>query len=90
MKEHYNISDSEFKKLLSTGVTQLDLLKSVKFFDPHGSQAPLTKVSLMYYVDQFGDINSPPFPVHKRIARAMLNSLPNKEKMEIFEYMDEE
>ncbi|MBV1928691.1 MAG: hypothetical protein KUG81_04185 [Gammaproteobacteria bacterium] len=92
MQEHYGITDAEFKGLVKSGVTDGDLYRAVKFFDPNGSGVPLGKVSLLYYIDSKGDFNSPPTKLkHKLIAKALFKSLDLKssEKMMILEYIED-
>ena len=89
MKQHYGISDAEWPKL-SELVTTRELFNSIHLFDPNESGAPISKVSLMYYIDKFGDIEG-----NKKsdiIARAVFNSLSNKDKIEVMQYLqnDEE
>jgi len=85
MKEHYNINDVEWKEL-SLCVSTMDLIKSVPEFDPHNAGEPLTKVSLMYYIDKHGDFNEGD-SVHNKIAKAIFKSLGAKDKVEIFSYL---
>ncbi len=92
MQEHYGISDVEFKGLAESGVTTGDLYGAIKFFDPNGSEAPLSKVSLLYYIDSKGDFNAPPIKLkHKLIAKALFKSLDLKtaEKLMILEYIED-
>lgn len=91
MKEHYQLTESKYKKLLANGITDVDLFKSVDLFDPNKTGEKLGKVNLYYYIDNKGDFNSPPTKLkHKQIARAMFNSLEMsaQEQLQILEYIE--
>jgi len=88
MKDHYQINDLAWTELQKHGIVQKDLLKFIKLFDPNYSESEITKVNLMYYVDSKGDFSEPPFFPHKRIAKAVFDSLDTREKLDIMEYID--
>jgi len=92
MQQHYCLTDEEYKKLIDNGVTISDLYNNVQLFDKNGSQEPISKIGLYYYIDQKGDFNSPPINLkHKQIARAVFNSLniTATEKLQILEYIED-
>ena len=80
MKEHYQINDIEYTKLSQT-VSIERQFKSIPLFEEAGG-----KLGLMYYIDKFGDFNEGN-ELHKRIARAIFNSLDIKDKLEIDTYL---
>lgn len=86
MKQHYGISDTEWEQL-TKHVSTLDMVQAVPLFDPQESGEPITKVSLMHYIDRHGDFNEGK-EAHSKIARAVFNSLPANEKTEIFRYFE--
>lgn len=86
MKEHYGFTQDEFDNL-SKEVKTIDLIKAVPEFDPYNTGEPLTKISLMYYIDNHGDFNEGSEP-HKKIAKALFMSLPPTDKIEIFSYLE--
>jgi len=88
MREHYQINDKAWSELQKHKISLPDLFRCVKLFDPNESNSEITKVNLMYYVDKKGDFNNPPLLPHKRIAKAVFDSLDTKEKLEIMEYID--
>lgn len=85
MKQHYNLNDVEWNKLVGE-VTTMELLKAIPEFDPHGSELPITKVSLLHYLDKHGDFSEGGEP-HRKIAKAVFASLDNKDKVEVMKYM---
>lgn len=86
MKQHYKLSDAEWEKLIES-ITTMDLLKAIPEFDPHGTGAEISKVSLMLYLDRRGDFSEGK-EVHQKIAKAVFNSLDSSDKIAIFEYME--
>ena len=55
--------------------------------------APVTKVSLMYYVDNKGDLtdnDSPTVQPHQKIAMAVFQSLEIADQMAVLEYISHE
>jgi hypothetical protein len=90
MQSHYGFTDEQYSALLKSGVTVRDLFDAIKFFDPNGTELPLSKISLLYYIDAKGDFREKPSFAHRRIARAFLDrlELPTREKLQIFAYID--
>lgn len=99
MQQHYNLTDEVYSKLLEK-VTMIDILQSVPIFTHVGETnkysmadfeftAPVTKVSLMHYIDHKGDFteNSPKIQSHQLIAKAVFECLKTEDQMEIFEYI---
>lgn len=86
LKEHYNINDEQWTKLTSSGrVTVSDLFKSVDLFNAR--HAPVSKVSLCYYVDnRGGNFIESPRSKQDRIAQAVWNSMSFQDKLEVAEY----
>lgn len=90
MHEHFNLSEEAYRSLIKSGVTDLDFLRAVPFFDPIGSGLPLTKVNLFYYLDEKGPWDSKPLFPHKKIAKAFYESFDwnEKEQFQILLYKD--
>lgn len=88
MAEHYQLTEESVGFLEGHGVKFQHLFSSVKLFDPHGTNSEINKIGLLYYVDEKGDFNEPPFFPHKRIAQAVYNQLPVVDKLMIAEYID--
>jgi len=89
MKTHYGFTDEAYKALLKSGVTEKDLYKSIVLFDPEKSGEPMSQVNLFYYVDEKGNFNDPPHNIaHKKIAKALFERLPIKEKIAVSEYLE--
>ena len=85
---HYNITDEVYQDLLVVkGIKPIDFLNYLKLFDPELTHKPLSKVSLMYYVDQIGNFDEPPITPDKQIARAVFDSLNTQDKFEIISYI---
>lgn len=85
MKEHYNFSDDQMKTLENKGITIADLYYLVPEFE--ANEAPVSKVSLYYYMDKHGD-----FTQQKSkgdiVANMIFESLPVQEKLRVGEYLD--
>lgn len=88
MKNHYQLTDVAYAKLIGDKVTVKDLFKCVPLFDPYKTGCEINKVGLLYYVDQKGDFNTPPNFPHKKIARAIFDCLGIKDKIMVAEYID--
>lgn len=88
MKQHYNINELEWSKLIYSGVSTMDLLKSIPEFDATGNGAPITKVCLLHYLDKHGDFDRS--SAHGKIAFAVFNSLSNEDKTDVIRYMEDE
>ena len=86
MKEHFGLTDKIYNELLKSGVTVSQMFKAIPLFDPNKSDCEISKVSLMYFMDQKGSFNKPPFFPSKKIAQAVFKTLSSKEKIEILEY----
>lgn len=89
MKDHYNINSVEWAKLEQDGITNSILLKSLPKFDVNDTQAEITKIHLMYYIDRHGDFTGKKNVVEK-IAMAVFNSLAPADKVEIIKYLPED
>lgn len=88
LQEHYNLSAAQCSSLSKVGVQQIDLFRNIKFFDPHDSKAPISKINLLYYLDNQGDFQQPPLVSHKLIAKEIFETLTSKEKLEVLSYLD--
>lgn len=87
MQHHYNFSDEVYAKLLKEGVTVKHLFQSIVLFDPHHSGAELgNATSLLYYLDEKKTIETGKDFPHRKIARAIFDSLSVREKISIAEY----
>ena len=89
MKDHYQLSDESYRKLIESGVTVSDLVLSIQFFDPNKNGGEIGLLGLLYYVDSKGDFNEPPKFPHKRIASAIFGQLPIDQKIMVAEYIDD-
>ena len=89
MKDHYQLSDDNYQKLIDDGVTVEQMFKAMPLFDPNSKGVEVGFLSLVYYIDNKGDFNSPPFFAHKKIAQIVFDQLPIKEKIFVAEYIDE-
>lgn len=93
MKEHYGLDDAAYQALQKQGVTDLELFRMVKLFDPNETGANLkSKISLFAYIDKKGDWSKPPTKLkHKLVAKAIFDSLEIKaeEKLQILEYLED-
>jgi hypothetical protein len=85
MKQHYNLSDAEYDKLVEAGITDLDLVKAIPEFDKTKSGSEITKVSLLYYIDAHGDFNVSSTK-NNLIAKAIFHSLSPSDRMDILNY----
>lgn len=87
---HYGITELEFRFLKSKyNVTEMDLYKSLKYFDPNGSDMPLSKVSMLHYIDSCGSFDTPPLVKHRRIAQAVFNCMDASDKIEVISYIQD-
>ena len=85
---HYGITDNIYQDLLvAKGIKPIDFLTYLPLFDPDGTYTPLSKIHLLYYLDQFGNFDEPPLVPHKRIAKAIFDNLDIKDKFEIIAYI---
>jgi len=87
VQDHYQLTDESYSKLLSEKVTVVDLFKNIELFDPHGTGEPIDKVGLLYYLDKKGDFNTGAKFPHKKIALAIFDRLPIKDKIMVAEYI---
>lgn len=88
MHAHYGISDENWSELASNhGVTEKNLLDSLRYFDPNSDGAELTKVSLMHFIDRKGDFQDKRNKLD-HIAMAVFEELPIPEKVEVAMYVD--
>jgi len=96
MQDHYCLSDDQFYDLKTDAVKMSDLFKCVHLFIQEDARKtldlhPVSKISLMFYLDRFGDFNQTkkknPEP-HKKIARAIFMSLGQSDKREILNYLE--
>lgn len=98
MQQHYNLLPDQYQNLMKQGVTVSDLLQFAPIFSPVGKTtkslvdldlAPITKVSVLYYVDNFGDFTE--FEKkpknHQLIANAIFKSLDANEQIEVLGYI---
>lgn len=84
--EHYNISLSSYNDLIKSGVKAVDFIHYLSLFDPNNTQVPLTKISLLYYIDSNGSFDEKPFNCHKKIAKAIFDNLSRNEQIEVMHY----
>lgn len=85
---HYHLTDEVYHRLLLIkGIKPIDFLTYIKLFDPELTYKPLSKVSLMYYVDHIGNFDEPPITPDKQIARAVFDSLDTRDKFEVISYI---
>jgi hypothetical protein len=103
MKQHYNLPDESFVKLLEE-ITVTDMMDAIPLFTVAGKlgstsladfehTAQVTKVSLMYYVDHKGDFTDNDYtkvPSHQKLAMAVFQSLETSEQMQVLEYISHE
>jgi hypothetical protein len=85
VKQHYNLSDAEWNKLIESGVAIKDLFHAIPEFDPRGTRLPITKVSLLLYLDNHGDFDTD--SIHGKIGMAVFSSLESREKIEVMKYV---
>lgn len=85
MIKHYGISQDQFDQLAKKNITLLDLFEGVKEFN--ASNAQVSKISLMHYIDKHGD-----FTERKRkldhVACVVFENLPLDEKIEVANYIE--
>ena len=87
MKDHYNLDDKSYENLLKNKVTVVDLFKSIKIFDPHGSGAELgNKTALFYYLDDKKTIETGKAFPHRKIAQTIFEMLDIQDKIAVAEY----
>ena len=89
MKDHYNINSVEWARLEQEKITSLDLVQALPKFDINESQAEITKIHLMYYIDRHGDFTARKNKIEK-IAFAVFNSLLPADKVEIIKYLPDD
>lgn len=99
MQRHYRLTDQNFNELLERGITEGILLKNVQHFTPEECRvnlldfnlAPVSKISLMFFIDRFGDFTSvkpSSAKPHFLIAMAVFKSLDSKDQMDVLEYLN--
>lgn len=89
VKDHYKLDSKQYDKLMDNGVTVVQMFKAMPLFDPYKTGTEVGLVSLLYYVDAKGDFNSPPKFPHKKIAKAVFEMLPIKDKILVAEYIED-
>ncbi len=87
MRAHYGINGSQWAILKKEFGDNLNVLlfNSVRLFSPF-SDEPITSICLMLYCDEYGDFNNG-LEDHKKIARAIFNSMDSESKVNFHEYM---
>jgi hypothetical protein len=88
MKNHYRFTDAQMAELAKKKITEMDLFKMIKLFDPEGSGETLSQVNLYYYIDEHGNYNDPPVKPHKIVARMFFDNLGIKQKIAVSEYLE--
>ncbi len=83
MNEWYGLNDTEYEKLIKSGITTLDFIKSIPLFKAEDS--PVSVLNLLLYLDQFGS-ESP--TTHGLIFKAVYNSLPVNEQIDVIHYIE--
>ena len=87
MKTHYGLTDSVFSELTEEqGITIMDLLTTLPLFCPYDRDIPVTKISLLYYIDAEGDFTEGNAK-HKKIARAVFQCLSAADQIEVLSYL---
>lgn len=84
--DHYNIPVSTYEDLLKSGVEPVHFIRYLNLFDPNETKVPLSKINLLYYIDNKGSFDEPPLVPHKRIAKAIFNNLQTDEQIEVMQY----
>lgn len=89
MKDHYGFSDVQLSALQQEGIGTLELFKAAKEFQVgQTDNSPITKISIMAFIDKHGDFSERANHLHK-IAFACFENLSMKEKKEILDYMSD-
>lgn len=88
MQEHFNLSNEAFSRLLKQKVTVKDFYRTAKLFDPFHLDADVSKIGLLYYIDEKGDFDKPPSFPHKKIAKAFSETLNIFDQCMIAEYIE--
>ena len=88
MQDHYQITDKEFKKLEKAGIDNEALFYARDAFDPYHKEVPVTKISLMYFIDKHGDFTENQNIMLNKIAMAVFNSLSDDDKIAIMNYLE--
>lgn len=88
MKDHYQLTSVAYSSLLNDGVDKVDMFKSIPLFDPNKTEAPISKVGVLYYLDKKGDFNKGPRYPHKKIAKALFEAMNPKDQFEVLSYLD--
>lgn len=88
MFTHCGINGDQKKIIIKRNITEIDLLNNLKFFDPNNTECKLTKLSLMYYMDQRGDFQDDNITKPGLIANAIFESLDDVDKIDIFRYTE--
>lgn len=86
MKEHYNFNRRQMRQLKEKGIG-ISELYHLAINDFQAAEAPISKISLYYYVDKHGDFTELNKP-SDHVAMAIFESLPIKEQIAIGEYME--
>lgn len=89
MKEHYGFSDTQLSELKTIGIGLSELFKLTKEFQAgQPDLSPITKISLMLYVDRHGDFSELKSK-QDHVAMMVFKNLSEKEKLEIIQYISD-
>lgn len=86
--EHFSINEEQKNSLLSQGIDNIVLVENMKLFDPYETNCELTKINIMYYMDERGNFLEDKITNPGMIANAMFESLDATDKIEIYEYVE--
>ena len=78
IQKHFSISDDEWSKI---GLTDIEIFREADKFD-FGSGKEISAISLMHYVDEFGEFFSGT-ENHQKIANAIFNSLESSDQLNL-------
>lgn len=90
MRDHYGFTEAQILRLKTSGIGTGELFHAAREFrvwGTHEDTGPLSKVSLMCFIDRHGDFTEQKNTLHK-IAMELFNKLDKQEQKEIIKYVE--
>lgn len=89
MQEHFGFSDEQMKLLAKKNIGVKDLFQFANKFDPTGNLAPISGVTLYFYIDKKGDFMEPPNFKNKEICKQIFERLDTEDQMLVLQYAND-
>ncbi len=87
MQRHFNFTDEQMTELKKQKITEAQLFKFAKDFDPTGAMVEIGVVNLLTYIDKKGDFTQKPLFQTKIICNAVFENLGIIDKIAVHEYI---